>query len=298
MKKKNNNLKFVLVFISGLLVSFAGTTFAASQILALNVDFTPRDTTWNVNNAEAAINDLYSRAGKSWCYSIESDKSPIFSSLTATAVNSNSDIVVTINPTFKTGYSASNVYEYILSDDGEAIARTTTTSVSINNYTAGKRYNLRVIAVDKEIKTHKGSSLVYDAPVNSFTKTILQYPIITSSGIKNVKYVASPDTTKSYYAYDSTVEVTASDALPRAAYDGNSSTGAGPYNVTYKYLDIDPSAYGKTFTFTTNGKYWAYYTPSAVDGRSTSKSFTIPNNLTRLKVYGNEGLIFYEMTVQ
>ena len=59
MKKNNNNLKFVLVFLLGLIVSFAGTTFAASQILASNVDFTPRDSSWSVDNAQAAINDLY-----------------------------------------------------------------------------------------------------------------------------------------------------------------------------------------------------------------------------------------------
>lgn len=288
--------KTILGFTLGLIVA-ASIGVAAYTLSANQVGFTPNDNTWDVEDVETAINDLHSQIDISRSYSIENDKSPIFTSLTVTATNSNSDIVVTIHPTFKTGYSESDIYEYILSDGDKAIARTATTSVNITNYTAGKTYDLRVVAVDKDVLTHKGSLLVYNAPVNSFTKTILAYPIITSSGVKNVKYVASPDSTKSYYAYDSTVEVTASDALPRVAYDGNASTGAGPYNITYKYLDIDPSAYGKTITITTNGKYWAYYTPSAVDGRSTTIRFTMPNNLTRLKVYGNEGLYFYEVTV-
>lgn len=288
--------KTILGFTLGLIVA-ASIGVASYTLNANQVGFTPNDNTWDVENVETAINDLHSQIDISRSYSIENDKSPIFTSLTVTATNSNSDIVVTIHPTFKTGYSANDIYEYILSDGNKAIARTATTSVNITNYTAGKRYDLRVVAVDKDVLTHKGSLLIYNAPVNSFTKTILAYPIITSSGVKNVKYVASPDSTKSYYAYDSTVEVTASDALPRVAYDGNASTGAGPYNTTYKYLDIDPSAYGKTITITTNGKYWAYYTPNATDGRSTTIRFTIPNNLTRLKVYGNEGLYFYEVTV-
>lgn len=288
--------KTMLGFVSGLIIA-ASIGVAAYTLSANQVGFTPNDNTWEVEDVETAINDLHSQIDISRSYSIENDKSPIFTSLTLTATDINSEIVVTIHPTFKTGYSASDIYEYILSDGNRAIARTTTTSVSIKPYTASKRYDLRVVAVDKDVLTHKGSLLVYNAPAATFTKTILSYPIITSSGVKNVKYVAIPDDSKSYYAYDSTVEVTASDALPRVAYDGNSSTGAGPYNTTYKYLDIDPSAYGKTLTITTNGRYWAYYTPNAVDGRSTTIRFTIPNNLTRLKVYGNEGLYFYEVTV-
>ena len=57
--KKNNNIKSILTFLSGVIVSFLGTTYAASRILASDVNFTPRDSSWNVQNADAAINDLY-----------------------------------------------------------------------------------------------------------------------------------------------------------------------------------------------------------------------------------------------
>ena len=59
MKKIKNNLNIIIAFSVGLIISFLGTTYAASQILASDVNFTPRDSSWNVQNADAAINDLY-----------------------------------------------------------------------------------------------------------------------------------------------------------------------------------------------------------------------------------------------
>ena len=57
MKK---DFKYIFCFFLGFVVSLFGTTYAASQILASDVNFTPRDSSWNVDNTEAAINDLYS----------------------------------------------------------------------------------------------------------------------------------------------------------------------------------------------------------------------------------------------
>ena len=59
MKKIKKYLSIIIAFSVGLIISFFGTTYAASQILASNVDFSPSDISWNVTNAEAAINDLY-----------------------------------------------------------------------------------------------------------------------------------------------------------------------------------------------------------------------------------------------
>ena len=59
MKKIRINLKLIITFLAGSVITFAGTTYAASQILASNVDFSPSDISWKVTNAEAAINDLY-----------------------------------------------------------------------------------------------------------------------------------------------------------------------------------------------------------------------------------------------
>ena len=59
MKKIRKNIKFILVFILGSVVTSATTAAAVTQILASDVNFNPKDTSWNVDNAEAAINDLY-----------------------------------------------------------------------------------------------------------------------------------------------------------------------------------------------------------------------------------------------
>ena len=59
MKKVKKYIHIIIAFFVGLIVSLVGTTYAASQIIASNVNFTPKDISWNVDNAEAAINDLY-----------------------------------------------------------------------------------------------------------------------------------------------------------------------------------------------------------------------------------------------
>ena len=57
--KNKNNFKFFIGLIIGVIISLVGSTYAATQIIASNVNFSPKDTNWNVRNAEAAINDLY-----------------------------------------------------------------------------------------------------------------------------------------------------------------------------------------------------------------------------------------------
>lgn len=59
MKKVKKYIHIIIAFSVGIIVSLIGTTYAASQMLASDVNFLPKDTNWNVTNAEAAINDLY-----------------------------------------------------------------------------------------------------------------------------------------------------------------------------------------------------------------------------------------------
>ena len=289
MKMRNIIKNPILTFIIGAIL-FGGTTgVLAAKILASEISYTPKDKTWKVNNVKEAIDDLHNQnSGES-----------IFTSLTCTAKDNKSDIDVTIHPTFKSGYDSDDIFEYLLMVDGKLYGRTSSTSVKIKNYTASKKYNIKAIAVDKDTKLYKGTQLEYTAPETIFTKETLEYPVVTSTGIKNIKYSAYPDDSKSYYVYEDSVEPTASDALPLAGYDGDSTTFAGPYNYTYKYLHIDPSAYGKTITFNTNGAYWGIYIDEVkkYDGRASSKSFEIPSSSSILKVYGNENLKYYEITV-
>ena len=280
----------IFTFILGAIL-FGGTTgVLAATLLASNIEYTPKDKTWKVNNVKDAIDDLYS----------QSNGENIFSSLTCTATDSNSDIDVTIHPTFKSGHDSNEIYEYLLMVDNKVYGRTSSTNIKIKNYTAGKKYKIKAIAVDKDAKLYKGTQLEYTTPEIHFVKETLKYPVVTSTGIKNIKYRAYPDDSKSYYVYENGVEPTANDALPLAGYDGDSSTFAGPYNYTYKYLDIDPSAYGKTITVNTNGAYWCIYIDDVIkyDGRAGSKSFEIPSSSSKLKVYGNESLKYYEITIK
>ena len=59
MKKIKDNIKFVFAFIIGSIITSTTTAVAVTSIMASDVNFTPRDSSWNVQNADAAINDLY-----------------------------------------------------------------------------------------------------------------------------------------------------------------------------------------------------------------------------------------------
>lgn len=62
MKKLIKNPLFT--FILGAII--CGTTgVIASNLMASNIAYTPKDKTWKVTNVEAAINDLYSKSGGS-----------------------------------------------------------------------------------------------------------------------------------------------------------------------------------------------------------------------------------------
>ena len=58
MKKllKNNFKILIIVIITTVVASF--TSIFAYSLIAENVGFTPYDTTWNVENVDAALNDL------------------------------------------------------------------------------------------------------------------------------------------------------------------------------------------------------------------------------------------------
>ena len=54
--------KTMLGVVLGIVIG-ATTTVVASTLLASNIAYTPKDSTWKVNNVEDAINDLYSNSG-------------------------------------------------------------------------------------------------------------------------------------------------------------------------------------------------------------------------------------------
>ena len=290
-------LKIKYLFI--ILIVCSITAVFAYTYNATMIGFTPRSSDWNVDNVDEALNDLYiSTQSYLVFFDINEGKSDIFSSLILSATDELSDVIVTVTPTFKEGHSLDDIYEFILVVDDKMYTKSSTTTLVIENYDENRTYNLKVIAISKDAKMHSGSSITYTTPYVVYERQVLTYPLLMGDGIKNVKYNAYPDTSKSYYEYDPTVEATASDALPKAAYDGDLTTYAGPYNIVYKYMDIDPSAYGKTLNVRTNGAY-SYYVIGkwSADTRSSSYNITIPSGATRISLYGNESLKFYELTI-
>ena len=59
---KKDISKYILVFILGGLFFGAFSVYATVTILSGQVDYTPRDNTWDVNNVEGALDDLYDMA--------------------------------------------------------------------------------------------------------------------------------------------------------------------------------------------------------------------------------------------
>lgn len=55
------NIKSILLVLITAVICISGTV-VASNIFASNIDFTPNDNTWNVNNVSSALNDLYATA--------------------------------------------------------------------------------------------------------------------------------------------------------------------------------------------------------------------------------------------
>ena len=60
MKKLFNNRLFI--FMLGVLVGSPIVAYAAVTILSSQVDYSPKDNTWNVENVESALDDLYDMA--------------------------------------------------------------------------------------------------------------------------------------------------------------------------------------------------------------------------------------------
>lgn len=53
---------FVAIIITSIVATT--TTIFAYSLIAENVGFTPKDTTWEVENVDAAVNDLYAKANR------------------------------------------------------------------------------------------------------------------------------------------------------------------------------------------------------------------------------------------
>lgn len=70
-KLLKNNFKILIIILITTIVASVTTIFAYS-LIAENVGYTPKDTTWNVENVGAAVDDLYIRANSTLITSMNS----------------------------------------------------------------------------------------------------------------------------------------------------------------------------------------------------------------------------------
>ena len=170
--------------------------------------------------------------------------------------------------------------ENIIANGGSGSITMTTTMNTSGNITpgAGGTGSISVGKIVNGIYTN-----IYKNYLDSM-RTVLDYPLITTSGIVNVKYT-NPENEKDYsYVLDKSINCTASNALSTAAFDGDLETcddrsntdkivkmqkGVDPYCILIRIPDsftsgrviTDPRGYfnyneGTRFT---SGKYSGYW---------------------------------------
>lgn len=176
------------------------------------------------------------------------------------------------------------------------------------DFKANTTYKLSVLAIEKNGNTYKNSK-EYKTAEYTYTKKLLEFPMITANGICNVKVECNQDDSKSYYIYDKSMGSTTNpNSIPIEAYDGDINTYVGPYYTTAKELSIDSSVIGKKITIKSNGGYQTYgldeYSTyktykQLYECRNTTCTVTVPNGAEQylFYCYGNEGNKIYEITV-
>ncbi len=214
---------------------------------------------------------------------------------------------VNINPVFKEGKSKDDTYLFILIVNGKCVAYSENYEFGYNGFKENTTFKLEVLAIDKNGNICRNSK-EYKTGGYTYTKKLLEFPIITAKGVCNVRVECNQDDSKSYYTFDRTMGSTTNpDSIPIESYDGDINTYAGPYNIKYKYLSIDSSAIGKKITIKGEkyqwyklAKYSTYETISGYrDTRDKSITLTIPSGAEQYLFccYGNEDACFYEITV-
>ena len=116
----------------------------------------------------------------------------------------------------------SNVVGYIILVNGEA-TEVNKTLPYVVKLDGGKTFKIEVIAIDKEANLKRSSnSILVTTP--SVIETVLDYPILTTDGMVNVKYTKPDDGNFLAYGLNKIKQCTASDALGTEAFDGIETT--------------------------------------------------------------------------
>lgn len=231
--------------------------------------------------------------------------------ITVDEITQNSFRVIINNSEIK----ATNItYDYLI-DSNKEKKGITESSINIDNLQSAKTYQVQVIL-------HYGNEEYYSNTI--FAKTlrndgliekVLDYPIMTSEGMKNIKCYNPNNEDDYHYELDLSKDCTAEDALDKAAYDGDDSTyydGTSPkckfyyasYTKPYQTcLKIDPNFKGTIITFLSINGYWKvpddgkFLNNNIFHITYYSKGYSWNSDLL-LKITGKLYEIYYDKTIQ
>lgn len=182
----------------------------------------------------------------------------------------------------------SKIIGYIVFLNNKAIDITKETKYTINSLDSSTEYSgIYLKAIDENGNLKKSANEIKTTTKELYQ--VLEYPLLTADGFKNVL-------TKDGYIFDKSVNCIASDAVPTYAFDGNLDTVAPGGNVKSTYLDVDSSAAGLTlkFIFTSSGYHnVAFFVDGIAQGafgsREQELSLEVPAGANRITIYYNEG---------
>ena len=180
--------------------------------------------------------------------------SNVFNKISCTAVQNAVNIDVTIAPEFFDGKSNNDVYEYILIVNGEAYLSTKELDCKITSVKPTTKYQISILGIDKKMGICKSENFELMSLNLSFQEAqVLDYPIITSTGVCNVVYKCNQGSEYDYYAYDESKGTTkASDSISIQGYDKSTETYVEMLRNTNKYINIDESVHNKDITLGVN----------------------------------------------
>lgn len=147
------------------------------------------------------------------------DSSEIIKEVGIEASVSGRKITLKINPILNDGYTKSDIAAYICLFNGEVKEVEKGENIAISKLEPNTKYSIYVIAVDKYAGMIKSSSV--EKTTENINIIPLEYPIVTKNGIVNVKL---DDGNSIGYDLDLDYNCTATDALDKAAYDGDETT--------------------------------------------------------------------------
>ena len=281
-----NNIKLIIGIIIGIIIS--GSIVYAYDLFANSVGYDNTTSglkdanNQDVDNVQDAIDVLYSRANNGGGGSSTSELINNFSITNSelTGVTTNISINGTITTT-----DSSAIRGYMIIVNNEIINVTSTLPYNLK-LEPGTENTIKVRAIDKDGNTKESTNSVSVTTPNVIS-TPLEYPIITTKGVVNAKFVNPSDSSDFTYGLDLSLDCTASDALDKKAYDNDETTYADITSGKVKfYFADDFDLYYVAFKIGGTSGYLFYAADGYSGNINTSRESTIYNGYYHTTYYG------------